>query len=366
MLVTNWKVFGTIDLYKPRYLDVSSNVVRSWNNVQNVQVLWYAFDSFDCFAPRRVFSSSSSFIPSIIPGRVQVMSTYPARISSGDDFYFTSAKLGIQETTIGIGSDSVLWLGVYNNDLKKYITPQVVMQWARNMIANRLAKYMNLALLDGLVRERNGRISTSATILVSSFLFIHWIGTYNNEWMVIDYKLIQDVSVFTKNDKNEYQFLPGTFTLLEQIPGSTHEEDLTEYIFRRRASLRLVFWTKKDSSPLIIFLTLRISTILLATLNVLPNIYLLSWWMTREFPLFQSTATIILMRKHHVLKSLLETLLTFKTTKIWDSWWCTTITLMMSSPSATALLAILPLWQLPAEAIWMIPMVFLLLWSWWF
>lgn len=262
--------------------------------------------------------------------------------------------------------DSVLWLGVYNSDLKKYITPQVVMQWARNMIANRLAKYMNLTLLDGLVRERNGRISTSATILVSSFLFIHWIGTYNNEWMVIDYKLIQDVSVFTKNDKNEYQFLPGTFTLLEQIPGSTHEEDLTEYIFRRRASLRLVFWTKKDSSPPIIFLTLRISTILLATLNVLPNIYLLSWWMAREFPLFQSTATIILMRKHRVLKSLLETLLTFKTTKIWDSWWCTTITLMMSSPSATALLAILPLWRLPAEAIWMIPMVFLLLWSWWF
>ena len=177
------------------------------------------------------------------------MSTYPARISSGDDFYFTSAKLGIQETTIGIGSDSVLWLGVYNNDLKKYITPQVVMQWARNMIANRLAKYMNLTLLDGLVRERNGRTSTSATILVSSFLIIQWIGTYNNEWMVIDYKLIQDVSVFTKNDKNEYQFLPGTFTLLEQIPGSTHEEDLTEYVVGRRTFTASSVLNKKGFFP---------------------------------------------------------------------------------------------------------------------
>lgn len=73
---------------------------------------------------------SSSPQSGIIPGRLTAFSTYPARISSGDDYYTVGEWMVVQETTIGN----------YNEDLYQYMNGKNVMQWARNLIANRLAR----------------------------------------------------------------------------------------------------------------------------------------------------------------------------------------------------------------------------------
>ena len=67
---------------------------------------------------------------SIIPGHLQGFSSYPARISSGDDYYTIGNHVVVQETTIGN----------FNKDLEKYMNGRALMQWARNLIANRLAE----------------------------------------------------------------------------------------------------------------------------------------------------------------------------------------------------------------------------------
>lgn len=80
---------------------------------------------------------------------------------SGDDFYLLGSGLAVIETTIGT-STTVLSLGVFihpasisyprlqalisttttgnsNPDLDKYIVPQTVLEWLRNIVSNRLA-----------------------------------------------------------------------------------------------------------------------------------------------------------------------------------------------------------------------------------
>uniref|UniRef100_A0A8C6Z5U2 Phospholipase B-like n=1 Tax=Nothoprocta perdicaria TaxID=30464 RepID=A0A8C6Z5U2_NOTPE len=64
-------------------------------------------------------------------GSVQVFSSYPGTIFSGDDFYILSSGLVALETTIG-NNNPALW---------KYIRPQgSVLEWLRNIVANRLAR----------------------------------------------------------------------------------------------------------------------------------------------------------------------------------------------------------------------------------
>ncbi|KAA0716181.1 putative phospholipase B-like 2 [Triplophysa tibetana] len=67
----------------------------------------------------------------VIPGRVQAFSSYPGSIFSGDDFYILSSGLVTMETTIGNSND----------DRWKLVKPQdAVMEWLRNIVANRLAE----------------------------------------------------------------------------------------------------------------------------------------------------------------------------------------------------------------------------------
>ncbi|MEQ2171467.1 hypothetical protein GOODEAATRI_010972, partial [Goodea atripinnis] len=57
-------------------------------------------------------------------------SSYPGSIFSGDDFYILSSGLVTLETTIG-NSNPALW---------KFVHPKgTVMEWLRNIVANRLA-----------------------------------------------------------------------------------------------------------------------------------------------------------------------------------------------------------------------------------
>lgn len=130
---------------------------------------------------------------SVIPGRIQAFSSYPGSIFSGDDFYILSSGLVTMETTIGNSND----------DLWKFVKPQdVVMEWLRNIIANRLAE--------------NGRDWADIFSRYNS-------GTYNNQWMIVDYKLFVP---------GEGQMKQGLFTVLEQIPGMIVTADKTEELFK--------------------------------------------------------------------------------------------------------------------------------------
>ncbi|KAJ7309616.1 hypothetical protein JRQ81_007670 [Phrynocephalus forsythii] len=74
---------------------------------------------------------TSAHSDSLIPGYSQSFSSYPGTIFSGDDFYILSSGLVSLETTIG-NSNSSRW---------KYLQPQgSVLEWLRNIVANRLAK----------------------------------------------------------------------------------------------------------------------------------------------------------------------------------------------------------------------------------
>uniref|UniRef100_A0A4W3IB51 Phospholipase B-like n=1 Tax=Callorhinchus milii TaxID=7868 RepID=A0A4W3IB51_CALMI len=136
--------------------------------------------------------SANGSVP--VPGNVQSFSSYPGVIFSGDDFYILSSGLVTLETTIGNN----------NPDLWKFVQPVgSVMEWLRNIVANRLAK--------------NGEQWASIFKRFNS-------GTYNNQWMIVDYNY----------------FIPGRtdikeklLTVLEQIPGQIVVRDKTELLMRQ-------------------------------------------------------------------------------------------------------------------------------------
>ncbi|OWF46224.1 putative phospholipase B-like 2 [Mizuhopecten yessoensis] len=129
----------------------------------------------------------------IVPAQTMSFSSYPGSVMSGDDYYLLSSGLVSMETTIGNSNDT-LW---------SYIHPtESVPEGIRSMVANRIA--------------RTGKEWVDA--------FAHFnSGTYNNEWMVVDYK----------------QFVPGRTDLtgvlyvLEQIPGLIEYEDLTPLLMKQ-------------------------------------------------------------------------------------------------------------------------------------
>ena len=77
---------------------------------------------------------------SIFPGTVtEHVSMEPlalschASFSAGDDFYQLSSGLVVVETTIGNN----------NAQLNQFVTPKTVLEFVRNMVANRLAQYVH-------------------------------------------------------------------------------------------------------------------------------------------------------------------------------------------------------------------------------
>lgn len=125
----------------------------------------------------------------IIPSSEVSFTGYPGILVSIDDFYILKSKLVVIETTIG-NSNTALW---------KYVTPQTNFYWVRNLVANRLA--------------------TSGPDWSKWFSLFN-SGTYNDEWMIIDYNM------FTpgKPLKN------GLLTVLNQIPGTVYWEDRTNLL----------------------------------------------------------------------------------------------------------------------------------------
>uniref|UniRef100_A0A3B3BB57 Phospholipase B-like n=1 Tax=Oryzias melastigma TaxID=30732 RepID=A0A3B3BB57_ORYME len=142
----------------------------TWNNYQAMLRIIKKY--------RFAFKASSSGNDPL-PGGTQAFSSYPGAIFSGDDFYILSSGLVTLETTIG-NSNSALW---------KFVKPTgTVMEWLRNIIANRLA--------------------TTAKEWAEIFRKYN-SGTYNNQWMIVDY------NHFTPGKTDIKEEL---FVVLEQIP----------------------------------------------------------------------------------------------------------------------------------------------------
>jgi hypothetical protein len=114
-------------------------------------------------------------------------SSYPATLTSIDDFYVTSNKLAITETTNGI----------FTQELYSQIKPQALFSWVR-------AWQSNVA-------------STSCAQWMSIFGQYN-SGTYNNQWICADYNL------FTPG----HSLKPGTLWIGEQIPGQWVTADKTD------------------------------------------------------------------------------------------------------------------------------------------
>ncbi|PAV60350.1 hypothetical protein WR25_07827 [Diploscapter pachys] len=99
-------------------------------------------------------------------------------IASFDDFLVTSSKLGILETTIEN----------HNEELWAYITSNSLLYWVRSQVATRMAS--------------TGKEWVKAFIRHNS-------GTYNNEWVIVDYK---------KFKSGQKQQDPGLLYVLELMP----------------------------------------------------------------------------------------------------------------------------------------------------
>ncbi|XP_048841676.1 putative phospholipase B-like 2 [Brienomyrus brachyistius] len=157
----------------------------TWNNYQSMLRIIKKYS----FGYR---TSPKDVVP--IPGGTQAFSSYPGSIFSGDDFYILSSGLVTLETTIG-NNNLALW---------KFVTPKgTVMEWLRNVVANRLAE--------------SGKEWADIFSKYNS-------GTYNNQWMIVDYKFFKPGQAVADSQ---------LFTVLEQIPGLIVAQDKTKELFQK-------------------------------------------------------------------------------------------------------------------------------------
>jgi len=116
-------------------------------------------------------------------------SSYPATLSSIDDFYVTSNGISSIETTNG----------VMNKTLLNFVKPQSVLSWIRVMMANQMG--------------------SSGFWWVETFKKYN-SGTYNNQWIVTDFKQFEP----------HKPLKPGTLWIAEQIPGYIESADMTSFL----------------------------------------------------------------------------------------------------------------------------------------
>uniref|UniRef100_A0A5S6QFS7 Casein kinase II subunit alpha n=1 Tax=Trichuris muris TaxID=70415 RepID=A0A5S6QFS7_TRIMR len=130
----------------------------------------------------------------LVPGFSISMSSYPGVLLSIDDYYITSAALAVTETTIGNDNETSY----------QYITERTIPSWIRVMVANRLSK----------------------TAEQWTEHFSHFSsGTYTNQWMIIDYKMVP-------TDLMHFDYR-NVFYVLEEIPGFIMVDDLTSKLYEQ-------------------------------------------------------------------------------------------------------------------------------------
>jgi hypothetical protein len=129
-----------------------------------------------------------------VPGAVAATSSYPAYGSySSDDFYTLSSGLVALETTINNDNETLAL---------QFASTAVVLEWARNVLANRLA--------------------ADAPSWVATFS-AYASGTYTNSWMVLDTNLLAPGRPVP----------PGAFLVAEEMPGHIAVHDRGDVLSAR-------------------------------------------------------------------------------------------------------------------------------------
>ncbi|CAG2102497.1 unnamed protein product [Medioppia subpectinata] len=154
---------------------------------------WFPYNIMLRVLKQYSFAFNSLTTGTLIPGHSVSMSSYPGFIFSGDDYYVLSSGLVVQETT----NEN------FNKSLYASVRPdRVVLEFVRNVVANRLAS--------------GGRQWTDIFGRYNS-------GTYNNQFMIVDYKL------FTKG--TPVHSLPDNLLwVCEQMPGTMTAADVTKVL----------------------------------------------------------------------------------------------------------------------------------------
>jgi len=177
--------------------DHCSSLIKLLPNYSDVAFGHNTWDDYQNAFPRIFKTYEYPFMRNATPAEWHRsdFSSSPGLLASIDDFYIlkssAQANLAVIETSIDI----------YNRTYLDYIKPESVLAWMRVVTANEMAT--------------NG--STWSNIFSESAS-----GTYMDQWMVIDMN----------------KFTPGTapsagfFTVLEEMPGSVHWEDMTDHIVK--------------------------------------------------------------------------------------------------------------------------------------
>eukprot|EP01035_Chromulina_nebulosa_P018640 gene18640-24381_t len=199
------KNFNSNDLH---FTDHCSALIKLLPDNSDVLFSHATWDDYQCAGPR-VFkhysyplisgkrgSHSFTYEPLLNADGSQInhdiyFSSSPGLLSSIDDFYVIKGhgNLAVIETS----------LDIYNDELLKLIHTDTLLSWMRAKVSNQLA-------YDGFSWAE--RFSS------------YHSGTYANQWMVIDF------DKFTSGNYPSQGFL----TVLEEVPGYIHYEDLTHHL----------------------------------------------------------------------------------------------------------------------------------------
>jgi hypothetical protein len=150
----------------------------TWSSLNSMLRIYKLYDF-----PFKLSSNEAAAVPATAVS----FSSYPAALASGDDFYVLSSGLIEMETTIGNSNPALA---------ARFISPLSVLEWIRNIVANRLAA--SCTEWPDYYRRFNS-------------------GTYNNMNMCFDYNLF----------KPGKPLADGTFIIAEQIPGFLRVNDLS-------------------------------------------------------------------------------------------------------------------------------------------
>ncbi|XP_077509297.1 putative phospholipase B-like 2 [Amblyomma americanum] len=189
-----------VDLQSISLVPACTALVKLVGNYEDIYIAhnsWFLYRSMLRIQKKYTFpwhyKPSSTGPDGIIPGHTLTMSSYAGNIVSLDDFYLTSAGLVVTETST-LNANPDLWLS-----LDPELAP---LTWVRGMVATRLA--------------RSGREWVDIFERKNS-------GTYNNQWLILDYKLFTPGNPFPNN----------TLWVLEQMPKIMRKQDISDILRKR-------------------------------------------------------------------------------------------------------------------------------------